>query len=158
MPYLIDGHNLIPKIPGLDLKSLDDELQLIKKLQDFCQFKRKQVEVFFDNASPGQGATRKFGPVIAHFVHRSSTEDQAIQARLKALDRSARNWTVVSSDRAVQAAARSFHAKVLSSEEFTSQMTELPFASSREIAAEPTISEQEIQDWLQIFQQRDSQE
>ena len=31
MPYLIDGHNLIPKM-GLKLADLDDEMQLIELL------------------------------------------------------------------------------------------------------------------------------
>ena len=36
MPYLIDGHNLIPKL-GLRLESLDDEMELIAILQEFCR-------------------------------------------------------------------------------------------------------------------------
>ena len=28
MPYIIDGHNLIPNVPGLDLNKIDDEIQL----------------------------------------------------------------------------------------------------------------------------------
>ena len=43
MPYLIDGHNLIPKL-GLRLDSLDDEEQLIPRLQEFCRLRRAQVE------------------------------------------------------------------------------------------------------------------
>ena len=37
MPYLIDGHNLIPKVAGLSLKAVDDEMQLIELLQEFCR-------------------------------------------------------------------------------------------------------------------------
>ena len=33
MPTIIDGHNLIPKVRGLSLQRLDDELELIQKLQ-----------------------------------------------------------------------------------------------------------------------------
>jgi hypothetical protein len=44
MPYLIDGHNLIPKIPGMNLGDVDDETQLIEMLQEFCRRRRKQVK------------------------------------------------------------------------------------------------------------------
>lgn len=54
MPYLIDGHNLIPKIHTLSIKAIDDEIELVKMLQVFCQRKRKHAEVFFDNAHPGR--------------------------------------------------------------------------------------------------------
>ncbi len=60
MPYLIDGHNLIPKL-GLRLDLLDDELELLVRLQEFCRLRRAQVEVYFDGAPPGQVSTRKAG-------------------------------------------------------------------------------------------------
>lgn len=44
MPYLIDGHNLIPKI-GLRLSEPDDELELIRLLQDFARLRRQPIEV-----------------------------------------------------------------------------------------------------------------
>ena len=50
MPYLIDGHNLIPKIPGLSLEMLDDEDRLIELLQEFARVRRQRIEVFFDQA------------------------------------------------------------------------------------------------------------
>jgi predicted RNA-binding protein with PIN domain len=85
MAYLIDGHNLIAKIPGLNLYDIDDEVQLIQILQIFCRQSRKRVEVYFDNAPPGNVRTRKYGLVTAHFVRRGSTADAAIQSRLKKL-------------------------------------------------------------------------
>ncbi len=46
MPYLIDGHNLIPKL-GLHLDSFDDEVKLINKLNEIYRSARKtQVEVY----------------------------------------------------------------------------------------------------------------
>ncbi len=41
MPTIIDGHNLIPKVRGLSLQRLDDELELIQKLQTYCRVRRK---------------------------------------------------------------------------------------------------------------------
>ena len=49
MPYLIDGHNLIPKL-GLRLDSVDDEMELVAILQEFARLERSQIEVYFDGA------------------------------------------------------------------------------------------------------------
>ena len=43
MPFLIDGHNLIPKL-GLRLDSFDDEVELINKLNEFCRITRKTLQ------------------------------------------------------------------------------------------------------------------
>ena len=58
MPYLIDGHNLIPRIPGLSLKDLDDETALIQILQRFAARQGSRVDVFFDRAPPGQADSK----------------------------------------------------------------------------------------------------
>ena len=69
MPYLIDGHNLIPKL-GLKLADPDDEIQLIERLGEFCQIQQTQVEIYFDGATPGQPSLRRFGRVTAHFIRK----------------------------------------------------------------------------------------
>ena len=43
MPYLIDGHNLIPKL-GLRLDSVDDEMELVAILQEFCRLLKELSE------------------------------------------------------------------------------------------------------------------
>ena len=153
MPYLIDGHNLIPKVAGLSLKAIDDEMQLIELLQEYCRIRGKQAEVFFDNSPPGQPGSGSFGPVTARFVREGRTADDAIAARLKRLGRSARNWTVVSSDRAVQAAAREAQAQVLSSEAFSGQLKEILQESDTDMneRTQPSLSPDEIDDWLDLF-------
>ena len=118
MPYIIDGHNLIPKLPGMHLDMVDDEMQLVELLQDFCRQRRKQVDVYFDNAPAGGLKVQKYGAVTAHFTRSGIPADEAIRARLGRLGRESRNWTVVSSDRAVQAYARSAKAQIISSEIF----------------------------------------
>ena len=152
MPYLIDGHNLIPKL-GLRLDSLDDEMELIAILQEFCRVEQRQVEVFFDGAPATQAGTRKLGAVTARFVRLGDTADNAIRNRLRQLGRSARNWTVVSSDRQVQAEARSVHAEVLSSEVFAIMLRQ-----ARDSAPNPDserkLSPKEVEDWLKVFEER----
>ena len=153
MPYLIDGHNLIPKL-GLRLASMDDEEALISRLQEFCRLRRAQVEVFFDGAPPGQATTRRAGAVTAHFVHQESSADAAIEIQLARLGKAAKNWTVVSSDRRVQRAARAAHANVLSSEEFTREISRVQAMSTSLSKHEATIAPDEVDEWLDFFNQK----
>ena len=152
MPFLIDGHNLIPKL-GLSLRSVDDELQLVARLQEFCRAERKQAEVYFDGAPAGQSGTRKMGLVTAHFVRLGSTADAAIRARLKSLGGAARNWTVITSDREVQAAARSAGAHVIASEEFAGQVDASTRAAAPTSKSEAGMSDVEVEEWLRLFRE-----
>jgi len=153
MSYLIDGHNLIPKITGLSLEMLDDEMQLVELLQEFCRRRRKSAEVFFDNAPAGQPRARVFGPVKARFVRQGQTADQAIFHRLEQLGRSARNFTVVSSDRQVKAAGRAGGAQWIASEKFAHLLMKTLQASSEENEdrAKADLQPDEIETWLEIF-------
>ena len=153
MPYLVDGHNLIPKL-GMRLDSMDDETELITRLQEFCRLRRAQVEVYFDGAPPGQATTRKAGAVTAHFVRQASSADAAIEIRLARMGKTARNWTVVSSDRRVQQAARAAHAGVLSSEEFTGEMSRVQAIGTTLLKHAATLAPDEVEEWLDIFNQR----
>jgi predicted RNA-binding protein with PIN domain len=153
MPYLIDGHNLIPKL-GLRLDSIDDELDLLVRLQEFCRLRRAQVEVYFDGAPPGQVSTRKAGMVTAHFVRQGSSADAAIEARLIRLKRTAKNWTIVSSDSRVQRAARAAQAKATSSEEFAQEMTKAQARRMTKSEGESGLSPYEVEEWLTFFEKQ----
>jgi predicted RNA-binding protein with PIN domain len=156
MPYLIDGHNLIPKL-GLRLDSMDDELELVAILQEFCRLGQTpagRVEVFFDGAPAPHAGTRKLGAVTAQFVRLGASADDAIRTRLKRLGRSARNWTVVSADRQVQAEARAAHAAVISSDTFAAMLKEAR-SSAPKPNNERKLSPKEIDDWLKLFEERD---
>jgi uncharacterized protein len=158
MPFLIDGHNLIPKIPGLNLQALDDEEQLIKLLQEYCRRQRKQVEVFFDNAPPGGVRARNFGLVIARFVRQGTTADQAIRERLTRLGRLARNWTVVSSDLTVQGWAKAAQARVMPSEDFARLLVNALDKQKVDQgeSTESGLSKDELEEWLMLFGDQDT--
>lgn len=171
MPFLIDGHNLIPKL-GLDIHSFDDEAELTARLNEFCHLSRKgNIEVYFDNAPPGIPETRKVGAVTAHFVRRPRIADEAIRQRLKKLGRAARNWSVVSSDRQVQAEARAAGAEVISSDEFAATIIDTLQAGPPPQANAPSgrsgqalagarpgnMSERELNEWLLLFSERGKQ-
>jgi predicted RNA-binding protein with PIN domain len=153
MLYLIDGHNLIPKL-GLRLDALDDEEQLIARLQEFCRLRRARVEVYFDGAPPGQASTRRAGAVTAHFVRQASSADAAIEVRLERLGRAARNWTVVSSDGRVRRAAEAAHAEALPSEEFAGQMSRAQAGPASAPKREATLAPEEVEEWLKFFDRK----
>ena len=150
MPYLVDGHNLIPKV-GLRLDSLDDELELVAILQEFSRLHRRQVEVYFDGAPADQAGTRSLCAVKAHFIRAGTTADAAIARRLRKLGRAAKNWSVVSSDRQVQADARAARAEALSSEEFARLLQETPRGETGKPAADRAVPPGEVDEWLKIF-------
>lgn len=153
MPYIIDGHNLIPRIPGLNLASIDDEVQLIDLVQEFCRLRRKQAEIYFDNAPPGQPRARHYGQVLARFVRSGQTADDAIRARLSRLGAGARNWTVVSSDQQVQLAARAARAQSITSDEFARLLIDTQRHGERTAGqqADSALSADEVQEWLDLF-------
>ncbi len=152
MKYLVDGHNLIPKIGGLSLRSLDDEQRLIELLQIFCRVGRHQVEVFFDGAPPGRTGRRRVGTIVAHFVRHGRTADDAITARLAQLGNAAPNWVVVSSDRQVQREARDRHAGSMPSEQLAAELQAALIASHSSSNGEPAgLSPAELQEWLKLF-------
>jgi predicted RNA-binding protein with PIN domain len=150
MPYLIDGHNLIPKL-GLRLDSIDDEMELIAILQEFCRLERQKAEVFFDGASTPHVRIRKLGAVTAHFVPLTTTADNAIRNWLKKSGKAARNWSVVSSDRQVQADARAAHAEVISSESFA-VMLKRARKSAPKRGGDHKLTDKEVDDWLTLFE------
>ena len=154
MPYLIDGHNLIPKL-GLRLDSIDDEMELVAILQEFYRRDRKLIEVYFDGAPAAQAGTRKLGTVTAHFVQLGTTADNAIRKRLKTLGKNARNWTVVSSDRQVQAEAKAARAEVATSDSFAATLKQAR-ASAPKRSNDRKLSEAEVEEWMRLFQKGNS--
>lgn len=153
MPYLIDGHNLIPKL-GLRLNEPDDEMELGRILQDFARLKRQKVEVYFDGAPPGQAGTRNLGGVRTHFIRLGQTADSAIRARLNNMGGDAKNWIVVSSDREVQNAARAHRAKPMSCDEFALLLRTTLAGAPTTSADEKKLSASEVQEWMDLFNKR----
>lgn len=150
MPYLIDGHNLIPKI-GLRLDSPDDEMELVTLLQEFSRLRRQPVEVYFDGAPAARAGTRKLGALRAHFIRLGQTADSAIRARLRGMEKAAKNWTVVSSDREVQEAARRSQAQFISCEEFVKLLRTTIQSAPKKVSGDAPLSEKEVEEWLRIF-------
>lgn len=158
---IIDGHNLIPKIPGMHLSDLDDEMRLVEMLQEYARIRRRgPVECFFDKAPAGQTRVKKMGSVKVQFARIGKSADEDIEARLEQLGKEARNYLVVSADQRVRRAARGAGAKDLSSEEFAKDLvatlTEKNEASKKVVKplGEEKLPADEVNMWMEMFRNR----
>jgi predicted RNA-binding protein with PIN domain len=155
MPTLIDGHNLIPKVPGMSLQMIDDEDRLIALLIVYCRVRRQVVEVFFDQAPPGYSGKRRAGQVIVHYVRQGKTADQAILDRLRQQGKTAKDWKVVSSDRQVRAEAHALGARLFSSEEFSAELQSARQAAQVQQKENPAPpGPEELEEWLKLFKNK----
>jgi predicted RNA-binding protein with PIN domain len=150
MTYLIDGHNLIPHVSGLSLDHPDDEEELLSLLEAFSQLKKCQIEVYFDRGRIGNDRDIRRNRVSAHFVLPPMAADGAISARLLGIGRAARNYIVVTSDRAIQSRACQSGAGVLSSPEFAALLERVQSTRKSE-TGDPTTKPGEIDEWLELF-------
>jgi predicted RNA-binding protein with PIN domain len=151
MRYLIDGHNLIPKIKNLSLHDIDDEEKLIALLNRFSTKARAQVEVYFDKAPIDSARSIKIGAIKVHFIRTGSSADAAMIERIKKMGTSAQGITVVSSDHAIQNAALRMKLKVVSSDEFARLIEQKLTRSGGMGEKETTLSDDEIDEWLRLF-------
>ncbi len=146
MPYLIDGHNLIPYMHGMSLDQLDDEIRLIDVLEVYFRKIRKKATIFFDRGQPGSKLVIRRSFITAKFTRAPLIADQAIRNQLKRLEGSAKNYTVVSSDYEVSDFARRKGAKTLSSREFAGLVN-----SSGKSTPSGKSSDDDIDYWLNRF-------
>ena len=158
MPLLIDGHNLIPNIPGLHLSDPDDELRLVEMLQTYVRTQQRgPVECYFDKAPAGFPRSQRMGAIQVQFAPPGKTADAEIEARLAQLGNQARNWVVVSADQRVRRAARAAGARDLSSEAFAQELLSAlkranePVKPRLEKPEDRKLSSDEVEQWLDMF-------
>ena len=151
MPYLIDGHNLIGRLPDISLDDPNDEAQLVQKLAGFTARTRKRCVVVFDNGLPGGESSMSTRAVKVIFAaSHYTTADRVMMARIRK-ERDAVAWTVVSSDNEVLDAARRYHMKTLTSAEFARLLENTAVRPGMDVAEDVHLSEGEIDEWLRIF-------
>ena len=151
MPYMIDGHNLIGKLPDLTLDDPNDEALLVQKLAGFAARTGKQCLVVFDHGLPGGTSRMSTRAVQVVFASARSTADRVMMERIKKIP-DPMNWSVVSSDNDVLGIARHFRMKTLLSEEFASLLVAPPpkVVDAGE-AADVSLSADEVNEWLNLF-------
>ena len=83
MHYLIDGHNLIGKMPEIGLDHPAKELRLIERLMQFCSRRqRDSCAIVFDRGLPG-GRKPRLGnsQVKVSFAHSATNADRLIMVQ-----------------------------------------------------------------------------
>jgi predicted RNA-binding protein with PIN domain len=159
MHYLIDGHNLIAKIPGISLGQAQDEFELALRLKSWASAKRKRrVTVLFDKGMPG-GTARMLSnrDVTVIFAPQGQTADALLIARIQQIKHPP-EYTLVSSDQQIIAAAQKRKMRTMRSEEFVGALgydERLIAPSEPAVPAEKTdnvtLSEAEVNEWLELF-------
>ena len=120
--FVIDGHNLIPKVPGIRLQDAEDENALVEMINEYCRLSRTQVELFFDGAPTRDPPRGKVGLAHLHFVRKGLAADDAIIEYVRSNQKPDFLLTVVSSDHRIQAAVKGAGATAMTSEVFALEM------------------------------------
>jgi len=153
MSLLIDGHNLIGRMADMSLSDPDDEVELVQRLRRYCLRQRRRATVVFDAGLPGGPAPQLSAPPVeVVFASVGSSADCVIRRRILQA-RDPRGLVVVSSDRALQQAARSRGAQVVQAEQFAARLTGQPTADSP--LPDRLLPEDEVAQWLALFEPGD---
>ncbi|MBN1248001.1 MAG: NYN domain-containing protein [Anaerolineae bacterium] len=149
MPYLIDGHNVIAAMEGIDLDDPNDEAKLVLKLRAWtARINRKAVLVFDGGIPGGPSRTLSTPDVRVIFAARQHTiADRIIRERIRELP-DAPNWTVVSSDREILDDAAAAGARTMTAQDFAEAIERPPDVEKEK---PDTVSTEEINGWLAVF-------
>lgn len=147
MPFLIDGHNLIPHIKGISLQDTDDESELLIILAEYFKRIRKKALVFFDRGFSTGNSEVPSAFVKSHFVKPPLNADKALIQFLTAKKKAAKNYTVVTSDREIIARAQRLGAHTISSSNFAGIVAEI--SNKKEEAK--TDPDNDIDFWMKKF-------
>jgi predicted RNA-binding protein with PIN domain len=142
MPVLLDGNNLLHRLPGKPASRAD----LRRLVLEACRHQRMRITVVFDGPPPEGAPPREELGAVSVVYAGSETADDVIIRSLP-LGRAARDWVVVTDDRELRARARQRGARVKSVAEW-SRMKPAPPPRPR---AEAKLSSREIGEWEQYF-------
>jgi predicted RNA-binding protein with PIN domain len=162
MNYLIDGHNLIGKLPDIDLRDPDDEAKLVLKLLNWSAVgKNRRVIVVFDGGVPGQQWVNfKSDRIKAVFVPQGQSADSWLIRFMRQQVKNPQEFTLVSSDNAIIKVAEGRRISHIRSELFAAQVAEDREAMLRlehegnkplEPEEQPTLPTHEVDAWLDMF-------
>jgi hypothetical protein len=152
MPFLIDGHNLIGRLPDIRLDDPDDEVKLVLCLRRFCARTGKRAVVVFDHGLPGGVSTSlSGGGVQVVFASAGRTADGILCERIRRW-RNPTGWAVVTSDRRVIDVARAKGARVMRAEAFARQLA-LPAEGEGPEKPDAHLSADEVAAWMALFRE-----
>jgi predicted RNA-binding protein with PIN domain len=157
MPVLIDGHNLIAKLPGIHLDDPDDEERLVERLRRYQARTGKRLTVFFDAGLPG-GPNRDLSTSKVHVVFAAAggSADKLIVRRVRR-SRDPQGLTVVTSDHKIIVAVERRGARAVRAEIFAADLDALPASAASDDASDDVrLSSSEVDQWLALFDETHS--
>lgn len=153
MPILIDGHNLIGRMPALSLQDPHDEEKLVRLLVSYRARTGKSLTVVFDpGQTPSLSERRRQGGIEIVFAPYGSSADTVIARRVRR-NRDPQSLRVVTSDQQLAHAVTQQGAKVQPAEAFAEELNAKQDAPSEWKNAPP--SSDEVEAWLALFENRD---
>ncbi|VAW30760.1 hypothetical protein MNBD_CHLOROFLEXI01-1122 [hydrothermal vent metagenome] len=156
MHYLIDGHNLIAKLPDIDLSDPDDEVQLVLKLRQWTAVSAKRrITVYFDGGiSGGHNVNLSNSQVNVIFVSQGKTADSLLILHINRVQNPP-EYILISSDQEIIAAANKRKMKHLRSQEFVLHLSQDRADRTSPDPTfsddDPVISDAEVDQWLDLF-------
>lgn len=156
MRYLIDGHNLIAKIPDISLEDSNDEIELILRLKSWAAASpKRKVTVYFDGGLPGGVAHRlSSNNIKVIFAPQGKTADSLIIQYIGRVNNPP-EYTLITSDQQIINAAEKRKMPHWRSEKFARQLgsgkRKKTASSPSTDADDPHISPDEVAQWLEIF-------
>ncbi len=154
MHYLVDGHNLIGQMPGLELSDPDDEAKLVDLLGRWTlRVPRHHVTVVFDGGVYGHPHRLGSSRVRVIFAHPPRSADSVLEDLLKQANGQGKT-ALVSDDRAIKSVAADRGVSVVACRVFAEQLLEprAPRAKpARRVRPEPKLPGREVDAWLERF-------
>lgn len=155
MHYLIDGHNLIGKMPNIELGEENDEAKLVLVLKGWAAGRRqRQLTVYFDGGLPGGlSVDMSSGPVTVVFATSGRSADNLLIRAIRGV-KNPPEYILVTSDQRIIQVAKGRKLAYIPSDLFARQMSEereSRLRPARPPAEEPTVSPEEVAEWLERF-------
>ena len=160
---LIDGHNLIGRLPDISLSEPDDEQRLLAKLESHLAGAPGEVVVVFDPGPnpPADAPPYRGGRVAAIFARPPESADDVIMRLIRA-DPNPRHITVVTADREILACARRHRCRIVKTDRFVQRLARRPRPHAVAPAAHPVpagelATESYLTYWYDYFRVPDSE-
>jgi len=152
MQYLIDGHNLIGKLPDINLDDPNDEAKLVQKLIGFSARTKNRCTVVFDHGIPGGVSRMSNRNVKVIFSSTNSNADKVMIDRIYK-QKNPKDWFVVSGDNEVLSVARRRRIQVLTSSQFVDLLQRPAPLDKPDVdeAVDVHLTEDEVDEWMTLF-------
>lgn len=154
--YLIDGHNLIGRMPDISLSDPHDEAMLVRRLIGFNARTRKKIVVVFDCGIPAGRSHLSTPNVEVVFARPQSSADDLMIGRIQRAA-NPQQWIVVSGDQRVRAAAAAQGMRAYTSADFAPMLKIAPPVTKDDDPAlhpatlDVRLSPREVDEWLREF-------